>query len=66
MKVLNVKENKGFEIQFYNEEGDHSYVVACNNTEEVALCLANWCWARLHGNCPTVWLDGNKWKGLMI
>lgn len=66
MKVLSVREGIGYEIQFYNSNGDNSYVVSCRDTNEIAQCLADWCWTRLHGMCPTVWLDGNKWKGMMI
>lgn len=63
MVAMRTRENKGFEVQFYDYQGDSSYVVACKDTDEVARCLSQWCWSRIHGNCPTVWLDGKQWRG---
>lgn len=63
MKVIDARLNKGFEVQFYNSQGDSIYAISCRDTDEVAHCLAQWCWARVNGNCPTVWLDGKKWRG---
>jgi hypothetical protein len=62
-KRIEERTNKGFEIQYYNEQGDNKFVMACNDVTEVAEILAQRCWssARGSGFNPTIWLDGKRW-----
>ena len=62
MKRINKREDKGFEVQFYNDNGDSAEVVQCDTVEELAQFLARCCWGMSFGtNLPTVWKDGKKW-----
>ena len=62
MRKLNVRENKGYEVQFYKPDGFASYVIACDDVTEVAMVLADFCWGSVKGSYPTIWKDGEKWR----
>ena len=62
IKKREVRSGQGFEVQFYDEYGKASTVMACDNEDEVAKVLSDYCWRAVKGNFPTVWLNGNKWR----
>ena len=56
--------NVGYEIQFYNGEGDNSYVIALDTAEDLAFYLSAMFWGapRFLGNFynPTIYHDGKR------
>lgn len=63
MKNLNKREGKGFEVQWYTDEGDKSWVKQCDTVEELAQYLSRCMWGSAKGfkNNPTVWHNGKRW-----
>ena len=63
IKELDRKENKGFEVQWYNDNGDNARVVRCDTVEELAQYLSRCLWGNIKGfeNNPTVWHNGKRW-----
>ena len=74
MKVIEKRENKGFEIELYypkehgtytDKTGNLKEVIQCDNVGEVAQFFAQRSWSAPYGdnNCanPTVWYNGTKW-----
>lgn len=62
IRKLEKRKNHGFEIQFYDDIGNSSFVVATDTVEELAQYLARCCWGHAFGrNLPSVWKDGKKW-----
>lgn len=57
-----IKKGIKFEIQFYDKDGYATDVIRCDNEGDVAMVLAQWCWSRVHGNCPTVYHNGYKYS----
>jgi hypothetical protein len=57
--------NEGFEIKFYNNDGDLDYIVSCLTFEEVGLELTQWVWAMGTNKkyLPTVWKNGLPYRG---
>lgn len=52
------RKNNGYEIQFYDNNGNNKTVAGCENLEDVAKVLIRSCNGQVKGNFPTVWLDG--------
>lgn len=52
-------EGKGYEVQWYTDDGDHSRVIQCNTIEALAQYLARSMWA--DPDNPTVWYNGKPW-----
>jgi len=59
----NLKErtNEGYEVQWYNEQGNNSHVTQCDTAEELAAVLARACWGSIRfKQNPTVWYYGER------
>ena len=63
IKDLGKKENKNFEVQWYDDNGDNERVVQCDTVEEPAQYLSRCLWGSTKGfkNNPTVWHNGKRW-----
>lgn len=74
MRVVEERENKGFEIELYHPKeygrytpntGNVSKVIQCDNVGEVARFFARNSWGSPFGDNnyanPTVWYNGQKW-----
>jgi len=62
MRELEKMEGKKFEVQWYTDEGDYSWVMQIDTIEELAQYLARCCWGTMRfRNNPTVWKDGERW-----
>lgn len=63
IKDLDRKENKNFEVQWYDDNGDNARVVQCDTVEELAQYLSRCLWGSVKGfkNNPTVWHNGKRW-----
>lgn len=66
MKAIEKRTNKGYEIQFYDNDGNNGMVMHCDTIEELAQYLARCCWGNNLADwknrmLPTVWKDGEKW-----
>lgn len=57
-KGYNVRKNVGYEIQMYDNKGNHSNVIGCETLEDVAKILISVCNGSVKGNYPTIWKDG--------
>lgn len=56
------RQNKGYEVQWYDEYGNYSWVIACDNVGELAQHLARSCWGEMKfQNNPTVYYDWKPW-----
>ena len=57
------RSNKGFEVQYYNDNGDNADVVRCDTVEELAQYLSRSLWGSIKGfkNNPSVWHNGKRW-----
>lgn len=66
LKKYYIRKDEGFEIQFYDKDGNASHVIYCSNGNEVALVLSNWCWTRVSDCTPTIWLDGQKYGNVPL
>lgn len=62
MRSLRAREDKGFEVQWYDSKGDNAEVMQVDTEKELAQYLARCCWA-CGGleRTPTIWRDGEKW-----
>lgn len=60
---LDKREGKGFEVQWYNKDGDECRVTQCSTAEELAQYLSRCLWGSIKGfdNNPTVWHNGKRW-----
>ena len=54
----NERTGNGYEIQFYNRDGNNSKVVGCEDLEDIAKVLIQVCNGNAKGNFPTIWKDG--------
>lgn len=54
------RKNEGYEIQFYDDEGNYRLVVGCETIEDVAKVLIGVCNGQAHGYMPTIYLDGKR------
>lgn len=63
IRSLSQRENKYFEVQWYNDQGDDSRVTQCETIEELAQYLSRILWGSINGfkNNPTVWHNGKRW-----
>ena len=63
LRDLDERENKGFEVQWYDDEGSASWVKQCDTVEELAQYLARSLWGSVRGfkNNPTIWYNGERW-----
>lgn len=63
IKDLDRKENKNFEVQWYDDNGDNSRVVQCDTVEELAQYLSRCLWGSIKGfeNNPSIWHNGKRW-----
>ncbi len=63
IRDLDIREDKGFEVQWYDDEGDNSRVVQCDTVEELAQYLARCLWGSVRGfkNNPGVFHNGKRW-----
>lgn len=63
IKDLDRKENKNYEVQWYDDNGDNARVVRCDTVEELAQYLSRCLWGSVKGfkNNPTVWHNGKRW-----
>lgn len=63
IKDLDKREGKGFEVQWYDDNGDNARVVQCDTVEELAQYLSRCMWGSVRGfkNNPTVWHNGKRW-----
>lgn len=64
MKRIEKRENKGYEIQWYDDNGNNSHVTQCDNVGELAQVLAHSCWGcGMPGGSlsPTIWYNGTPW-----
>ena len=63
IKKIKKRENKYYEIQWYNEDGDNVEVTQCETIEELAQYLARCMWGSLKGfkYNPSIWYNGNPW-----
>lgn len=63
IRDIDKREDKNFEVQWYNDEGDYSRVVQCDSVEELAQYLARILWGSIKGfkNNPTVFHNGKRW-----
>lgn len=63
IKDLDRKENKGFEVQWYDDNGDNARVVQCDTVEELAQYLSRCLWGSIKGfeNNPSIWHNGKRW-----
>ena len=63
IRDLDKREDKNFEIQWYDDDGNNSKVTQCDTVEELAQFLARCLWGSVKGfkNNPTVWHNGEKW-----
>ena len=63
IKDLDRKENKNFEVQWYDDNGDNARVVQCDTVEELAQYLSRCLWGSIKGfeNNPSVWHNGKRW-----
>lgn len=50
---------KGYEIQYYDHDGNYKFVVGAESLEEVAHILIRECNGNVKGNFPTVWYNGH-------
>ena len=57
------RENKGFEVQWYKDNGDNGDAVQCDTVEELAQYLSRSLWGSVRGfeNNPTIWHNGKRW-----
>ena len=44
MKAIDKRTNKGYEVQFYDNDGNNGMVMHCDTIEELAQYLARCCW----------------------
>lgn len=61
--TYNNRKNEGYEIQFYNRDGNYERVVGCDTLEDVAKVLISFCNGNLKGNYPTIWYNGKLMHG---
>ena len=63
IRDLDKREDKGFEVQWYDDKGDNSRVVQCDTVEELAQYLARCLWGSVKGfkNNPGVVHNGKRW-----
>lgn len=62
MKRLRQREGKGFEVQWYDVNGDNDEVVQVDTVKELAQYLARCCWGTGgFVRTPTIWKDGKHW-----
>lgn len=63
IRDLDKREDKNFEVQWYDDEGDNSRVVQCDTVEELAQYLARCLWGSVRGfkNNPGVFHNGKRW-----
>ena len=60
--ISDVRTNTGFEVQWYDADGNNGHVVRMDTEEELAQYLARCCWgAPRFTQSPTIWKDGEKW-----
>lgn len=60
--IYNERKDKGYEVQFYDRQGNNSMVVGCETIEDVAKVLIETCNGNVRGNFPTIWWDGRLIK----
>ena len=62
-RMIPMREEKGFEVQWYKDNGDNAHVVQVDTAEELAQYLARVLWGQTTGfkNNPTVWHNGKRW-----
>lgn len=59
VRKLDVREDKNFEVQWYDDNGDNYYAVQLDTLEDLALYLARRCWGVMRfKNNPTVYYNG--------
>ena len=62
MRRIDERQNKGYEVQWYDKDGNNADVMQIDTAEELAQYLARSCWSELaFKQNPTVWKDGKKW-----
>lgn len=63
IRDLDERENKGFEVQWYDDNGNNSKVTQCDTVEELAQFLARCLWGSVKGfkNNPGVFHNGKRW-----
>lgn len=57
---LRERKGQGFEVQWYDDNGDNARVVQCDTAEELAQYLSRCLWGSIKGfkNNPSVWHNG--------
>ena len=56
------RKGEGYEVQWYNDEGDNDRVVRCNNVQALAQYLSRCMWGDVETtNNPTIWYNGKPW-----
>lgn len=59
--------NKGFEVQWYDNNGNYSEVVGLDTIEELALYLSKCLWGQLRfRQNPTVWYNGARFDRMEV
>ena len=60
---LDKRKDIGFEVQWYNDNGDGADVIKCDTVEELAQYLSRILWGSLPGfkYNPSVWHNGKRW-----
>ena len=61
-RLYNEMTDKGFEVKFYDRQGNTTMICGCDDIIDVANVLIETCNGCTHSNFPTIWLDGELIK----